>query len=111
MNKIIRFINQLLAGVKRINETEVKHKGKLHVIGHSLGAHISGIAALELKKRKSEWQVDRITGLDPAGPCFRLVDKSMRLDKEHAEFVDVIYSTGGKGLKLFGPGFSDAIGA
>lgn len=39
----------------------------IHFIGHSLGAHISGIASKSL----SDPQVGRITGLDPAGPGFR----------------------------------------
>lgn len=40
---------------------------KFHLIGHSLGAQISGMAA---KKTIYRSQIRRITGLDPAGPGF-----------------------------------------
>ncbi|CAB0029931.1 unnamed protein product [Trichogramma brassicae] len=41
-------------------------------------------------------RVKRITGLDPAQPCFKGVHLSLRLDKEDAEFVDVIHTQTGK---------------
>ena len=34
-------------------------------------------------------------GLDPAGPLFINWDKSIRLDKDDADFVDVVHSNGG----------------
>lgn len=41
--------------------------GQLHLVGHSLGAHISGFIGYALKGR-----VGRILALDPAGPCFNV---------------------------------------
>lgn len=66
---------------------------KVHLIGHSLGAQISGVAG-----GRVEGRVGRITGLDPAGPLFEFIDKrntSMSLDKSDARFVDVIHSAMG----------------
>lgn len=69
-----------------------RHKGlnlmRTHVIGFSLGAHVSGFAGAELPG------LSRITGLDPAGPLFEAQHPKVRLDSSDAEFVDVIHSNG-----------------
>lgn len=69
-----------------------QHKGldlmRTHVIGFSLGAHVSGFAGAELPG------LSRITGLDPAGPLFEAQHPKVRLDSSDAEFVDVIHSNG-----------------
>ncbi|XP_017045609.2 LOW QUALITY PROTEIN: uncharacterized protein LOC108091100 [Drosophila ficusphila] len=61
---------------------------RTHVIGFSLGAHVSGFAGAELPG------LSRITGLDPAGPLFEAQHPKVRLDSSDAEFVDVIHSNG-----------------
>ncbi|KAL0811655.1 hypothetical protein ABMA28_009105 [Loxostege sticticalis] len=71
----------------------------LHIIGHSLGAHIAGFTGKQFT-RLTGLRVGRITGLDPAGPCFSHVDDDLRLNSTDAEFVDVIHTDGGTyGLK------------
>ncbi|NXE53902.1 LIPH Lipase, partial [Casuarius casuarius] len=66
-----------------------------HMIGVSLGAHISGFVG-ELYEGK----LGRITGLDPAGPLYRGKLPSERLDPTDAQFVDVIHSdTDGLGYR------------
>lgn len=69
-----------------------KHKAvdmdRVHIIGFSLGAHVSGFAGAELDGLK------RITGLDPAGPLFEAQHPKARLDSTDAQFVDVIHSNG-----------------
>ncbi|KAG5339915.1 LIPP lipase, partial [Acromyrmex charruanus] len=92
-----------------IAQPSVNNWGPLHLIGHSLGAHICGFAARELKKRQNKWTVQRITGLDPAQPCFRKADTSVHLHKNDAPFVDVIH-TNGKLLTSLGLGLPEAIG-
>ncbi|KAJ8664652.1 hypothetical protein QAD02_006314 [Eretmocerus hayati] len=86
-----------------------KNWGPLHLIGHSLGAHICGYAAKELDRRQAGWPVHRITGLDPAQPCFRNSNTMLRLDREDAKFVDVIH-TNARVLKKLGLGLSYPIG-
>lgn len=64
---------------------------RIHLIGHSLGAHISGFAA-----KYSRCRIARISGLDPAGPLFEtipLVNDHLSADK--ADFVDVIHTSAG----------------
>ncbi|XP_071493847.1 pancreatic lipase-related protein 2-like [Diadema antillarum] len=67
----------------------------LHLVGMSLGAHVMGYAG--------EFQpgIQRITGLDPAGPYyrdegfdFRYNGPQCRLDKTDALFVDVLHTDG-----------------
>ncbi|XP_035384540.1 lipoprotein lipase isoform X3 [Electrophorus electricus] len=60
---------------------------KLHILGYSLGAHVAGIAG-NLTNNK----VNRITGLDPAGPTFEHADRLKRLSDDDAEFVDVLHT-------------------
>jgi len=74
---------------------------ELHLVGHSLGAHLMGKAARTFGGRTGMF-VERITGLDPAGP--RFVDGPIldaipelhqnRLDKNSAAFVDIIHTNG-----------------
>ncbi|CAB0003600.1 unnamed protein product [Nesidiocoris tenuis] len=62
----------------------------LHVIGHSLGAHISGMAA----RSSRVGNVARVTGLDPAAPLFDYQKTYERLSPESAAFVEVIHTCG-----------------
>ncbi|XP_064541150.1 vitellogenin-1-like [Drosophila montana] len=66
----------------------------IHLIGHSLGAHIMGSAGLEFQ-RLTNRRVPRITGLDPAMPCFLKRSKFRSLSKGDAMLVDVIHTNPG----------------
>lgn len=63
---------------------------QLTLVGHSMGAHISGIAGAAL-----DGAVPMIVGLDPAGPSFTrpfLVSTDRRLDKSDALFVQAVHT-------------------
>lgn len=59
----------------------------IHMIGISLGAHISGFVGANLMG-----SIGRITALDPAGPQFTGTSTENRLDYEDAQFVDVLHT-------------------
>ncbi|KAM8721311.1 hypothetical protein ACLKA7_007218 [Drosophila subpalustris] len=67
---------------------------KIHLIGHSLGAHIVGAAGRYLQQLTGK-SVPRITGLDPAKPCFNEGESLSGLLRGDAKFVDVIHSNPG----------------
>nr|AOH73341.1 lipase 12 [Lygus lineolaris] len=60
---------------------------KLHIIGHSLGAHVSGLAGVRIKAGKPK----RVTGLDPARPTFDNKDTE-KISKNSGDFVDIVHS-------------------
>ncbi|XP_044740875.1 pancreatic lipase-related protein 2-like [Chrysoperla carnea] len=88
-------VQQMSALVKRfidflLRENYLQYKD-IHLIGHSLGAQISGIVGHRFKG-----QIFRITGLDPAGPLFEFWDPNPdvhNLDQGDARFVDIIHTS------------------
>ncbi|KAJ8666977.1 hypothetical protein QAD02_008639 [Eretmocerus hayati] len=82
---------------------------RLHLIGHSLGAHIAGQTS-HLLKTDMFWKIERITGLDPARPCFQDIDMKLKLDKEDADFVDVIHTNVGSKDHEDGLGLKESLG-
>lgn len=76
---------------------------RVHLIGHSLGAHTAGYAGALVNG------IGRITGLDPAEPYFQGMPAHVRLDHTDADLVDVIH-TDGKSIFLLGYGMSQSCG-
>ncbi|XP_045470697.1 pancreatic lipase-related protein 2-like [Harmonia axyridis] len=60
----------------------------MHLVGHSLGAHVAGMAGSKLRSGK----VSRITGLDPALPGYNERGPHVKLDPSDAELVEVIHT-------------------
>ncbi|XP_029174266.1 phospholipase A1-like [Nylanderia fulva] len=72
---------------------------KTVLIGHSLGAHVVGIAA-----RNAEGEINFVVGLDPALPGFSLARPGSRISNGDAQYVEIIHTSGGL------LGFSKSIG-
>jgi pimeloyl-ACP methyl ester carboxylesterase len=70
----------------------------LFVIGHSLGAHTSGVVGRTVKKGR----IGAIFGLDPAGPGFSHTGAKFRLRRGDADYVECIH-TNGDSLGLLEP--------
>ena len=69
----------------------------IYCVGHSLGAHLMGCAGRHANRLSTSIRpvVDRITGLDPAGPGFQTnINAEHRLSKSDAKFIDVIHTDG-----------------
>lgn len=79
--------------------SEGQDANKIILIGHSLGAHVAGVAGKRIQQLTGT-AIGRIIALDPAGPCFINVSRDNRLDRNDAVHVDVIHTNGGiLGLK------------
>lgn len=90
----VRFIGEKLGEtLAAMVASGLKHKD-IHLVGHSLGAHIAGFAGKTFHSLTGTL-VGRISGLDPAGPSFSHEDKNLRLAATDAEFVDVIHTNAG----------------
>ncbi|VVC40271.1 Triacylglycerol lipase family,Lipase/vitellogenin,Alpha/Beta hydrolase fold [Cinara cedri] len=63
----------------------------IHAIGYSLGGQLVGLIGKLM--RKNEKTLDRVTGLDPALPCFEVA--SNKLDVHSGTQVDVIHTNSG----------------
>lgn len=65
-----------------------------HLVGHSLGAHVAGFAGKAVQNTVGA-NVGRITGLDPAGPLYRLASAENRLASTDADLVVALHTDGG----------------
>uniref|UniRef100_A0A1I8GRE8 Lipase domain-containing protein n=1 Tax=Macrostomum lignano TaxID=282301 RepID=A0A1I8GRE8_9PLAT len=74
------------------------NRENFHLIGHSLGAHVSGYAGERLSTGSKK--LGRITGMDPAGPYFENTHPEVRLDPTDARFVDAIHTDGDSTLSI-----------
>ncbi|XP_063222699.1 pancreatic lipase-related protein 2-like isoform X2 [Bacillus rossius redtenbacheri] len=77
---------------------------RLHLIGHSLGAHIMSYVS------KNVTRIARITGLDPAQPLFEDFPNEVLLDPSDAVFVDIVHTDAEQFLPFLGLGVVKAHG-
>ncbi|OQV19697.1 Pancreatic triacylglycerol lipase [Hypsibius exemplaris] len=80
--------------VNTLKEQLAYSPSNIHIIGHSLGAHISGYAGERVDK------IARISGIDPAGLYFTNMDPVVRLDPSDAVKVDTLIADGEPILSL-----------
>lgn len=86
-------IGQLVADyIDFLNEKGGMPFTTLGLIGHSLGAHVSGYTGKLVKRGK----IHSIHGLDPAFPLFSYSNCNTRLCSTDADYVESIQTNGGK---------------
>ncbi|XP_069914408.1 pancreatic lipase-related protein 2 [Oryctolagus cuniculus] len=101
-----RVVGAEIAFLVRVLSTELGYSpDDVHLIGHSLGAHAAAEAG-----RRLGGLVGRITGLDPAEPCFQGAPEEVRLDPSDAVFVDVIHTDSAPIVPFLGFGMSQKVG-
>ncbi|XP_036677015.3 probable phospholipase A1 magnifin [Drosophila suzukii] len=83
----------LATALLRMNATYVTNH--FHLVGHSLGAQIAGSAGRNYRQMSGGLILKRITGLDPANPCFYDGNDLEGLRSGDARFVDIIHSNPG----------------
>lgn len=89
--KIGEFILDLIADKTNNDQALLEN---IHIVGHSLGAHIAGFAGKTVLKVAKQ-RIGRITGLDAAAPLFEYPirrPQQFRLDEDDAVFVDGIHT-------------------
>ncbi|XP_045533880.1 lipase member H [Papilio machaon] len=86
---------------------QLAHRGLSHkdieLLGASLGAHIAYHAAIKYHQLTNRKPM-RLTGLDPAGPCFRNLSPEDRFSASAAHMVDALHSN------MDGFGLADTVG-
>ncbi|XP_035730167.1 phospholipase A1 VesT1.02-like [Vespa mandarinia] len=85
---VAKFINYMQA------VADLNPKNTL-MVGHSLGSHLMSLAANNISDSIAD-----VVGLDPAGPGYTNANPNNRIDKTHADYVQVIHTSSGRlGLK------------
>ncbi|XP_040072156.2 pancreatic lipase-related protein 2 isoform X1 [Ixodes scapularis] len=107
-------VNARIAGaeiaflVRKLEVAFGANASTMHIIGHSLGAHVAGYAGLNITR------LGRITALDPAEPFFEGMPPEVRVDRSDADFVDVIHTDSHPYLSKLGVsegmGMEEAVG-
>ncbi|XP_045761791.1 pancreatic triacylglycerol lipase-like [Maniola jurtina] len=90
----VRFIGHKLGQVLADMVQYGQDPSLIHIIGYSLGAHIAGFAGKHFNVLTGKL-IGRISGLDPAGPCFSHVAPALRLKHTDAMYVDVMHTDAG----------------
>ncbi|CAG9793067.1 unnamed protein product [Diatraea saccharalis] len=86
----MRPVGKLIAEVLAELTKEGLNPTKLELLGLSLGGQTISFIAKSYQQLTGR-NVSKLTGLDPAGPCFRQLGPEDRLTSSDADFVEVIH--------------------
>ncbi|KAL6432562.1 hypothetical protein ACFW04_006852 [Cataglyphis niger] len=88
-NRVV-MVGQFVSTMIDFLEEQGMDLSKTILIGHSLGAHVAGLAAFNAQSK-----VNFVVGLDPAFPGFSLAGPGSRISSDDAEYVEIIHTNGG----------------
>ncbi|XP_043841868.1 inactive pancreatic lipase-related protein 1-like [Dromiciops gliroides] len=101
----VRVVGAEVANLIKVLSTNYNYPpSKIHIIGHSIGAHAAGEAG-----RRTPG-LSRITGLDPTESSFEGASEEVRLDPSDALFVDVIHTDSAPLIPNMGFGTTQLVG-
>ncbi|XP_040848422.1 inactive pancreatic lipase-related protein 1 [Ochotona curzoniae] len=101
----VRVVGAQVAQLLSILSTNYSYSpSEVHLIGHSLGAHVAGEAGSRTPG------LGRITGLDPVAASFEGTPEEVRLDPSDADFVDVIHTDITPLIPFLGLGMNQMVG-
>ncbi|XP_072747044.1 pancreatic triacylglycerol lipase-like [Anoplolepis gracilipes] len=86
----VGIVGQFVSTMIDFLEEQGMDLSKTLLVGHSLGAHIVGLAA-----RNAQGKVNFVVGLDPAFPGFSLAGPGSRISYDDAQYVEIIHTNGG----------------
>ncbi|KAL2735408.1 phospholipase A1 VesT102-like [Vespula squamosa] len=86
----VKMIGQHISTMLDFLEKEGMDLSTTTMVGHSLGAHIVGLAA-----RYAKGTVNYVIGLDPALPGFTTAKTGSRISQGDANYVEIIHTNGG----------------
>jgi len=92
---LLALFNSACSNESDVDQCVDRCLGALHLVGHSLGSHVSGNCGREITRMTGR-QIARITALDPAGPRFvDDVNDHIAIRPSDAELVIAIITNGG----------------
>ncbi|XP_026313823.1 lipase member H-like [Hyposmocoma kahamanoa] len=91
-------IGEFLAELTRLGLSP----NRIEMVGGSLGAHIASFASIKYRELTGK-RPERLTALDPAGPCFRNLPETERFQADAAIHTDALHTN------IDGFGIADAI--
>ena len=100
IGNILAYVNQAVIEISRQPK-----RIKTFCIGHSLGAHLCGFFGKMVKILQPKYPLNKIIGLDPAGPIFQwkdsknFQDPTLRLNKADAKKVEIFHTSEHLGFK------------
>ncbi|KAM4851631.1 inactive pancreatic lipase-related protein 1-like [Thomomys bottae] len=101
----VRVVGAQVARMLHILSTNYSYSpSNVHLIGHSLGAHVAGEAGSRTPG------LARITGLDPVEASFEGTPEEVRLDPSDADLVDVIHTDSASLIPFLGFGSKQMVG-
>ncbi|KAL2730514.1 phospholipase A1 VesT102-like [Vespula maculifrons] len=86
----VKMIGQYVSTMLNFLEKEGMDLSTTTMVGHSLGAHVVGLAA-----RYAKGTVNYVIGLDPALPGFNGAKIGSRISQGDANYVEIIHTNGG----------------
>ncbi|GAB1868327.1 phospholipase A1 [Camponotus japonicus] len=89
-SKRVSMVGQFISTMIDFLEEQGMDLSKTILIGHSLGAHVAGLAA-----RNAQSEISFVVGLDPALPGFYLAGPGSRISSGDAQYVEIIHTNGG----------------